>query len=708
MILLSMVLGVASGLFFGEWCQHLAIIGRAFIAIMQISVLPYIFVSLIQSFGCLEPEQAKRLALRGIVMILILWGVVFALIALMPVTFPQWQMGSFFSPSLFERQMSVDYIQLFIPANPFNALANNTVPAVTIFSILCGLTLMNISHKKNLLNLLEISSEVLSKLTRMLVKLSPIGIFALVARMAGTMRMEDIGRVEIYLGAYLLMAGLLFFLIMPLALTAFTPFKYREILGVSRATMLTVLLTGNLFIVLPLLVENVETLFKRHSRLTGEGEAMTKIIVPILFIVPCAGQLMDILFILFAGWFSSESFGLGGYVALFGSGLLTLFGSAKVAIPFLLNMFHLPSDLFEVFLVSSVITDNVKYTVEALAVLVLAALFTAWMTGTVQWGWRRLGRRLIIIGIVIPVSLFALRWGMNNLLPEPKDQRTVLNAMTITPLVEFKVFDRLPEATPAPKRSSCLDRIRQTGVLRVGYNRNGVPFSFFNDRGELIGFDIAMANKLGNELNCKLIEFYPVEYDKLDSILNNNQVDIIMTKVSITPERLGKIGFTNHYLELSLALVVPDYRKEQLREKPQQMNTPSFTVAALEGADYKRLKQSGFKCGKIELSSNDEFFTGQTKADALLTTAESGSALSIMYPEYDIFIPKRQFKDLIAYAVPVHDQRFIEYLNFWLTLKQKNGEIDQEYDYWVRGINVEKQLPRWSILHDVILKKNDQ
>ncbi|WP_176014947.1 cation:dicarboxylase symporter family transporter [Victivallis sp. Marseille-Q1083] len=704
LILLAVVFGLAAGLFFGEWCRHLEIVGRAFIAIMQISVLPYIFVSLIQSFGSLDPQQAKLLAKRGIVMILLMWGVVFALMALMPLTFPQWQSGSFFSPSILSSGEPVDYIQLFIPANPFNSLANNTVPAVTIFSILCGVVLMGIRRKQNLLNLLEISSEVLSRLTLMLVKLSPIGIFALVAKAAGTMRLEDIGRVEVYLAAYLLMGALLFFLILPLVLTMFTPFRYREIMSVGREAMLTVLLTGNLFIVLPLLVENIEKLFKRHSILTDEGEAMARIIVPITFILPCAGQLMDLVFILFAGWFSNESFGLAGYLELFGAGLLTSFGSAKVAIPFLLGMFHLPSDLFEIFLFSSVITDNVKFTVEAAAVLVFSALFVAWMTGRVRWNWRRLWSRLAVIVIVIGVSLFVLYLGMNRLLPEPKDQRLVLNAMKIEPSVPFEVFNRLPAAPPLAAGSQ-LDQIRRSGVLRVGYNRDGIPFTFFNDRGELVGFDVAMAHKLAADLGCRRIEFYPVEYDELETVLNDNLVDIAMCEISISAERLGKVGFTDHYLELSMALLVPDYLKTLLRQDPSRLEDPRFAIAALEGADYERLEQLSFRGKAVELAGYDAFFSGEAKADALLIAAENGSALTIMHPEYDLFIPARQYKDLVAYAVPLDDQRFIEYLNFWLALKRSNGEIDEEYDYWIRGVDVEKLPPRWSVLQNVILPK---
>lgn len=704
LILLAVFLGIFTGVFFGERCRHLAIIGNAFVAIMQISVLPYILVSLIQSIGSLEPKQARLVAKRGIFMILILWGIVFCLMSLMPLCFPSWKSASFFSPGILDNGGKMDYIQLFIPANPFNALANNVVPAVTIFSILCGMVLMDVSKKQNLLDLLEVMTDVLSRLTLFLVRLSPIGIFALVANAAGTMYPSEIGRMEVYLIAYLVMGGLLFFLVLPLLVTCFTRFHYAEILRISRTAMLAALLTGNLFIVLPLLVENIKKLFQQHHIESEESDNMAKIIVPITFIVPCAGQLIDLLFILFAGWFQNESFGPGGYLELYGAGLLTMFGSAKVAIPFLLSMFKLPSDLFEIFLVSSVITDNVKYAVEAFAIFSFSVVFTAWMIGKLHWNWRRAGFRLMIIGLVIPVTLLGLNLGFRCFLKNPTDHRRTLDAMIIRPLVEFEVFDRLP-APHSPAAGNRLEWIRKRKILRVGYNANVMPFAFFNARHELIGFDIAMANMLAHELGCRKIEFYPVRYDDLASPLADNQVDIIMSEVSITEERLGHLAFSRHYLELSMALVVKDYRKGELLEDPERIYDPSFSIAAMSGADYGRLERSGLPGKRIPLTNYEDFFRGKVKADALLMTAEKGSAWTILYPEYSLYIPEKQHKDLIAYAVANNDLLFLEYINFWLTLKKINGDIDRLYDYWIRGINVTPLPPRWCILDNVILKK---
>ena len=44
----------------------------------------------------------------------------------------------------------VNFLTLFIPANPFYAFANNLVPAVVVFSLAVGLALMGMGQKEGL------------------------------------------------------------------------------------------------------------------------------------------------------------------------------------------------------------------------------------------------------------------------------------------------------------------------------------------------------------------------------------------------------------------------------------------------------------------------------------------------------------------------------------------------------------------------------
>jgi len=96
-------------------------------------VLPYITVSIIASLGSLRPAELRTLGLRAMAVIGGLWLVALALAFLVPLTFPQVQNAWFFSSSLVERRPEFNFIDLYIPANPFNSLANNVVPAVVPF-----------------------------------------------------------------------------------------------------------------------------------------------------------------------------------------------------------------------------------------------------------------------------------------------------------------------------------------------------------------------------------------------------------------------------------------------------------------------------------------------------------------------------------------------------------------------------------------------
>src|SRR4029450_4213853 len=129
-VVLPLLLGVVVGLFFGGHIAFLQIIGKAFILLLQMTVLPYIVLSLITGLGNLTYQQVKTLAVRVGTLLLISWGLAFVVILLMPLAFPTWISASFFSTSLIEKQEEINLLTLFIPANPFYSMSNNIVPAV--------------------------------------------------------------------------------------------------------------------------------------------------------------------------------------------------------------------------------------------------------------------------------------------------------------------------------------------------------------------------------------------------------------------------------------------------------------------------------------------------------------------------------------------------------------------------------------------------
>ena len=78
-------------------------------------------------------------------------------------------------------------------------------------------------------------------------------------------------------------------------------------------------------------------------------------IVPASFNFPHAGKLLSLSFMLFAGWFADAALSVGELAAARGQGCFWLFGSINAAVPFLLDLFRIPADTFQLFLATGVV-----------------------------------------------------------------------------------------------------------------------------------------------------------------------------------------------------------------------------------------------------------------------------------------------------------------------------------------------------------------
>ena len=169
-----------------------------------------------------------------------------------PLMFPPSQSASFFSTTLLQEREPFDFLNLYIPTNPFYSLANNVVPAVVLFSIVVGVALIGVPNK------------------------------AAVARGAGDGRTGRVEGDELRRGAdadrrvrdrrgrrrhaehrgaaapaglsgQLRRVSLLLSLwVLPGLVAALTPVPYRALLSRTRDALVTAFMTTSLFAVLPL------------------------------------------------------------------------------------------------------------------------------------------------------------------------------------------------------------------------------------------------------------------------------------------------------------------------------------------------------------------------------------------------------------------------------------------------------------------------
>ena len=233
LIFSALAVGIVVGLVFGEYCAPLTTVGDAFVGLLQMTVLAYIVFSLIANLGRLSLGESKRLLVIGLSVMVVLWVIGAALVVLMPQALPAFKTGAVFSTSLIDPLLEVDFLRLFVPSNPFRALASNFAPTVVVFCLFLGFALTHVANKEAMLGLLDVINSALARVNHYIVKLSPIGIFAIAASASGTITLEEFERMQAYLLIYVGGALFLTFWVLTMLVATFTPFGYRDVLRSS-------------------------------------------------------------------------------------------------------------------------------------------------------------------------------------------------------------------------------------------------------------------------------------------------------------------------------------------------------------------------------------------------------------------------------------------------------------------------------------------
>lgn len=119
------------------------------------------------------------------------------------------------------------------------------------------------------------------------------------------------------------------------------------------------------------------------------------------------------------------------------------------------------------------------------------------------------------------------------------------------------VTEGVRTVTAAPELDLSKLKTLNEGVLKVGMEVGYPPMEYVDTDGITpIGFDVELAGKIAEKLGLKL-EIVNTAWDGIFAALDNSEFDMIMSSVSITPERQEKFILTEPYISNKIVLVVP-------------------------------------------------------------------------------------------------------------------------------------------------------
>jgi polar amino acid transport system substrate-binding protein len=248
--------------------------------------------------------------------------------------------------------------------------------------------------------------------------------------------------------------------------------------------------------------------------------------------------------------------------------------------------------------------------------------------------------------------------------------------------------------TVAPRVNvDTLAAIKKSGKLRVGVAEI-VPWAMRDKNGELIGFSIDVAKKLARDLGVE-VEFHPETFKYLIPDLLADRYDIIISGVSIEPDRALLVNFSNPYNETDVTLATNIKTAGQFKML-WEFNKPTLTIGALEGTiaeemASKLLPQVHLKTYSTDAELFNDLING--KIDAAAADYPRPEIVAKLYSKSVAAPPTIKLATFpSAFAVRRGDPDFIDYLNSWTVSRTANQWLEERRTYWFNTLDWSKKL----------------
>lgn len=269
--LTALTIGLILGAIFKENIKFLEVVGKGYISLIKMIVVPLVMVSIITSIIRLKNlDTLKSIGIKTLGILLGTTGVAAIIGIIIGKIFKLGQGLSFVGEEGFKAREIPSFSKVlldFLPSNPVASVVNNQIIPIVIFSLFIAIALVIEDNKnpekvKPFKDFILSTYELVLSITRIVLKFIPYGVFALITTAAATNGMDTIkSLINVILAVYI--ACILQILLVHTPLIAFVarknPLKFfKDIFPAQVIAFTSQSSYGTLPVTIKSLVENAK------------------------------------------------------------------------------------------------------------------------------------------------------------------------------------------------------------------------------------------------------------------------------------------------------------------------------------------------------------------------------------------------------------------------------------------------------------------
>jgi polar amino acid transport system substrate-binding protein len=232
-----------------------------------------------------------------------------------------------------------------------------------------------------------------------------------------------------------------------------------------------------------------------------------------------------------------------------------------------------------------------------------------------------------------------------------------------------------------------LDRIQKRGELVVGTMGNMPPLNMTSKDGEIFGMEPELARMLAMAMNVK-VKFVTKPFNELLPALQTGQVDMVLSGMTITPERNLKVAFVGPYF-ISGKAFLTKMETIAYAKKAEDANNPNTKIVTLKDSTSQAFAETFLdKTTLFTTGTYDEAVDMilQDKAQAMIADYPICVVSVFRYPEAGLLSVVTQLTyEPIGIAIPANDPLLMNWTQNTLNGLEESGILDDLKLKWFAG-----------------------
>jgi polar amino acid transport system substrate-binding protein len=232
-----------------------------------------------------------------------------------------------------------------------------------------------------------------------------------------------------------------------------------------------------------------------------------------------------------------------------------------------------------------------------------------------------------------------------------------------------------------------LQQVLNVGTLRVGIVI-APPWTMRDSSDEFAGFEVDVATRLAADLEVDP-EFVLYQFDELIKALESGEIDIVISGLTITPERALHVNFSRPYSVGGIGIATNLAATEGV-ERFEDLSNASYRVGVIVDSTAAALAE--------RLLPNAELITFDEQSDAAdallngnidvyLDEEPAPTFLALRFPAtIDAPIARPLLETRSAFAIAKGDGDFLAYLNAWIESREADTWLPSTHRYWFNSL----------------------